>query len=154
MKNDLMDEKIRGLWAQTGISVWDATYWMVAFEHSEIDAVLQLLSKNDEANFRSCIFDNHEISVLLTEKYWFEQRKKLTYRDEFGPLCGITLDIPLDIEVSGYLRPAVEQLASAGISIIPQCALIYDHLFVSQKDLEKAIAILKDIQKHAQDNQE
>ena len=147
----MMNKIVQGLWAQTELIVWKSNYWMIAFEHALKNDVLQLMANDhDKENYSSLIIDNHEISVLLAENYWFEQREKIAYRDEFGPLCGITLDIPLDIEVSGYLQPAVDKLAKGGISIIPQCALIYDHIFVPLKNLDGAISILRELRDQAQ----
>ena len=86
---------------------------------------------------------------MYKRQIWGKYRSQNRHQAEFGPLIGITLDVPLDIEVSGYLAPMVEQMADKGISIVPQCSLIYDHVFVVAKDISKATAIVKDIQVRA-----
>ena len=58
-----------------------------------------------------------------------------------GPAPG-RFDIPLDIEVVGFLAPAAARLGTAGVSIIPQCAFALDHLLVQDKDLAKTEDVL------------
>ena len=146
-----MNKKVQALWAKSELKVWEASYWFVAFDFAEKTSVFRMLEHTTEAeSYTSCIFDNHEISVLLPEGQWLAQRNNIVFRQEFGPLTCITFDIPLDIEVAGYLQPAITRLAEAGISVIPQCALIYDHIFVSVKDAENTVDILKQLQKDAQ----
>jgi hypothetical protein len=51
----------------------------------------------------------------------------------------------LDLDVVGYLAPAAVALAKAGISIVPQCGYLKDHLLVAEKDLEKALQTLQEL---------
>lgn len=143
-------ENVSGLWAKSDLIIWPSDYWIVAFDHSEKLNVLRwLVGIDGQDSYVSIIFDKHEISVIVADEHWQEQREKMPFRQEYGPLRGITFDVPLDIEVSGYLRPAIDRLADAGISVVPQCALIYDHIFVSAKDNQKAISVLKKLQREA-----
>ena len=72
----MMNKIVQGLWAQTELIVWKSNYWMIAFEHALKNDVLQLMANDhDKENYSSLIIDNHEISVLLAENYWFEQRQ-------------------------------------------------------------------------------
>ena len=140
-------EKVRKLWAKSNLIIWPSDYWIVAFDHADKPNVLRWLEGiGGQESYLSIIFDNHEISVIVADEHWQEQREKMPFRQEYGLLRGITFDVPLDIEVSGYLRPAIDRLADAGISVVPQCALIYDHIFVNVKDSKDAIHILKKLQ--------
>lgn len=104
-------------------------------------------------DYVSLICDQHEVAVILPDHVMNAAKENGGHNDIFGPLACITLDVPLDIEVSGYLQPAVHALAGAGISIVPQCALIYDHILVHDKDKDKdkdsAIKVLSDLQAQA-----
>ena len=60
-----------------------------------------------------------------------------------GPLVALTLDLDVDLGVCGYLLPAAERLAQAGISIVPQCAFKKDHLLVPQDRADEAERVLQ-----------
>jgi hypothetical protein len=45
----------------------------------------------------------------------------------------------------------VEDMANSNISIVPQCALIYDHIFVNADDLPKAISVISHLHDRAID---
>ena len=55
----------------------------------------------------------------------------------------ITFDLDLDLAVTGYLAPAAEALAAAGVPIVPQCAFLKDHLLVPAERLETAVKALE-----------
>ncbi len=57
--------------------------------------------------------------------------------------------MPLDVTVSGYLKPAISVFAGAIVSVISQCALIYDHVFINENDLSKAVKVLGNLQSDA-----
>ena len=60
-----------------------------------------------------------------------------------SPYRAITFDVNIDLGVVGYLAPAAARLAAAGVSIVPQCAYLKDHLLVREADLETARAVLE-----------
>jgi hypothetical protein len=123
---------------------------MVAFEHEGRGDAFALMAKVEPGSqITSCINDQHEVAVMLPDNVWGAARDVMTHREEFGPLKCITFDVALDITVSGYLKPAIERLGEAGVSVIPQCALIYDHIFVHENDLDKAVAVLNQLQEDA-----
>ena len=135
------------LWAKSALKVWDGLYWMVAFEHEgRTDAFALMVKVEPKTQITSLIHDQHEVAVMLPENVWSVTRESVAHREEFGPLKCITFDVALDIEVSGYLKPAISRLGTAGVSVIPQCALIYDHIFVHENDLDKAVDVLKTLQ--------
>jgi hypothetical protein len=55
----------------------------------------------------------------------------------------ITFNLDLDLGVTGYLAPAADALARAGVPIVPQCAFLKDHLLVPAEQLETAVATLE-----------
>jgi hypothetical protein len=55
----------------------------------------------------------------------------------------IAIDVELD--VCGFLAPAAERLAEAGVPLIPQCAYLKDHLLIHEKHLRLAQAELEEL---------
>jgi hypothetical protein len=100
-------------------------------------------------SYSSLIRDKHEIAIILPSAIWDRHKGRGLHREAFGPLVCITFDVPLDISVAGYLAPAIGALADAGISVVPQCALIYDHVLVHEDDAEGAIDVIKALQADA-----
>lgn len=146
-------EQIRDLWRRSNLIIWPGHSWMISFAPKERRQALRLVEMcTPVEHFVSLICDHNESAVILPDQVWSRQQKQTEYRESFGPLICLTLDVPLDIEVSGYLQPAVDALAAAGVSIVPQCALIYDHILVHQKDKDAAVNILKQIQQQAGSN--
>ena len=60
-----------------------------------------------------------------------------------GPYRVLTFDLELELDVIGYMAPALERLAAAGVSIVPQCGFRTDHLLVLEQDLDAAIGALE-----------
>lgn len=144
-----LNDGIRRQWAASALKLWPGRYWVVGFEPDVRDQALALATAPGEG-YISLIADHHEVSVILHHDLWKAQEAEMSPRQVFGPLCGITFDVPLDIEAPGFLAPAVTVLAAAGVSIVPQCALIYDHLFIKEDDLETAVEVLETLQAQAQ----
>jgi hypothetical protein len=144
------NEAIQNLWARSDLKIWNDTYWMVAFELENKATVFDMMSQVEAGeHYTSCICDQHEVAAIIPDKVWAKSNERIEYRDAYGPLICITLDVPLEIEVSGYLQPAVNNLAQAGISIVPQCALIYDHILVNAADENAAVSILTELKEAA-----
>jgi hypothetical protein len=92
--------------------------------------------------FAGLVLERDEVSLAVSEDLWRESPLRPEARSEAGPYRVITLDIDVDLDVTGYLAPAAALLAEAGVSIVPICAYLKDHLLVQEKDLERALAVL------------
>ena len=125
-------------------------YRMASFDSKDRARALHLISQTPSAeHYVSLICDQHEVAVILPEKVWNQCDVSTVCRNSYGPLVCLTFDVPLDIEVAGYLQPAVNCLANAGLSIVPQCALIYDHILVNENDRDAAITALTELRQSA-----
>jgi hypothetical protein len=132
---------VKGLWAKTRPKIWEGEYWMISFPTSKNELVVNIISEAFRSgHYQSLISDHHEISIILHAEIWENHKYQHHHHKVYGPLSGITFDLPLDIEVFGYLNPMVELMAINHVSIVPQCALVYDHIFVNTRDLSLAIS--------------
>ncbi|WP_170516667.1 ACT domain-containing protein [Ruegeria atlantica] len=144
------NDTIRGLWKSSRLIVWPDLYRMVSFDPKDRANALELVARvRPVDHYVSIICDQHEVAVILPDAIWNDKNTSVNCLDSHGPLACLTFDVPLDIEVAGYLQPAVNCLADAGISIVPQCALIYDHVLINEKDRDAAIFALTELRQKA-----
>jgi hypothetical protein len=78
----------------------------------------------------------------VAESVWAASSRRSSARQDDGPFKVITFDLDLDLAVTGYLAPAAEALAAAGVPIVPQCAFPKDHLLVCASQLQAAVQAL------------
>ena len=141
---------IKALWKRSEVVVWPSFYYMVSYDPTKRAEVLSLAAQAKPVEqYVSVISDHHEVAAILPQNLWDKSRSNDAHQQSYGPLVCLTLNVPLDIEVSGYLQPAVHALADAGVSIVPQCALIFDHLLVHEKDAETALGVLTELRRQA-----
>ena len=143
MTGDIPAES-RPHWARTELRIWPERYWLVAFPRSEHAFAAGILAEAGDS-FAAIVRDHREISLTVADELWRRHAGEGMHHGALGPLRAISFDIPLEIEVVGYLAPAAARLAAAGVSIVPQCAFVLDHLLVQDKDLatcEKVLAAL------------
>jgi hypothetical protein len=93
--------------------------------------------------FASLILERDEVSLAVPEAQWRGSELVARAKAVAGPYRAITFDVNIDLGVVGYLAPAAERLAAAGVSIIPQCAYLKDHLLVREEDLQTACRVLE-----------
>ena len=137
-----MRERARQAWAETVLKIWPNVYWNLSFDLEDRAFAAGLLA-DCEGRFACLVQDHRELSLTVEETLWRRHEAAGRHRGALGPLRAVTFDIPLEIEVVGYLAPAAQRLAEAGVSIIPQCAFSMDHLLVLDKDLETARQVLE-----------
>ena len=143
-----MDRSVAELWAKTSPYLWPDDLVLVSVEPGRIahviDAVGPVL-----AGFSAIVVERDEISLTLPRSAWSRCSDGLDARSVAGPFRAITLDLTIDLGVCGYLLPAAERLAEAGISIVPQCAFGKDHLLVAAERADEAIEVLLALSEHA-----
>jgi hypothetical protein len=132
----------RRLWAATRLHVWPDRYVLVSFPVEAIREAAELVSAGP--GFGALVRERDEVSVTVEEAAWTKSSLRGRARASTGPLRAVTFDIDLPLSVCGYLAPAAERLGKAGISIVPQCGFLKDHLLVGERDLAKALLVLED----------
>jgi len=135
--------EVLALWARTRIHVWPETYLLVSLPLAELPAAAALAA--GQGPFGALVVERDEVSVTVREDLWRASPLRASARAESAPLRALSLDLDIDLSVCGYLAPAAERLAQAGVSIVPQCAFLKDHLLVHQDQLAAAQRVLEDL---------
>jgi hypothetical protein len=141
--NDLpRNEQARTLWARTKFHLWPERYWLVSLDTALATEAGRLLAADTEP-FAALVRERDEVSLTIAERPWRRSRLRRRARAESGPFKAITFDIPLDLDVIGYMAPAAARLAEAAVSIVPQCAFQKDHVLVHAEGARKALRVLQ-----------
>lgn len=132
----------RALWARTRLHVWPEAYRLVSLPPAALADAAALLGASD-GTFAALVVERDEVSLTLPEALWQGSALAAVARDDDGPYRAVTFDLDLDLSVAGYLAPAAARLAEAGVSIVPQCAFLKDHLLVRETQLARTLEALE-----------
>jgi hypothetical protein len=138
----VLSREVRELWAATRIVVWPERYWLVALPPSAAPYAAEWFG-GIAGSFGGIVAERDELSLTLPENLWLGSPLRARARSAAGPFRAITLDLELPLGVTGYLAPVAERLASAGVSIVPQCGYSRDHVLVREEQLETALATIR-----------
>jgi uncharacterized protein len=137
-----LNEDIRKLWGRTTVRIWPGTYRLVSLPPDASEFAFSLISKS-EGGFAAVVRERDEISVTVEDSIWRSLEASAPPAQVSGPLAAMTFDLDVELSVCGYLAPAAERLAEAGISIVPQCAFRKDHLLVPAEKARQAAGLLE-----------
>lgn len=146
-----MNERAREVWAATRLRPWPEQYRLVSLPPDRLAAAAALAGLA-AGSFAGLVLERDEVSLAVSEELWQESPLRAHARSEAGPYRVITLDIDVDLHVTGYLAPAAVLLAEAGVPIVPICGFLKDHLLVREEDLERALAVLHDLIARSREN--
>jgi hypothetical protein len=132
----------RALWAKTTLSVWPESYRLVSLPRVALPEATALVARAGDG-FACLVLERDEVSLTIAEEVWAASPLRPLARQDAGPFKVITFNLDLDLAVTGYLAPAAEALATAGVPIVPQCAFLKDHLLVPADRLETAVETLE-----------
>ena len=136
-----LNRAVADLWSRTTLLLWPREVVLASFAPADLPAVLGAVATR-LTGFSALVVERDEVSLTLERAVWEPLSLSKKAVAVAGPYRAITLDLQIDLGVSGYLLPAAERLAAAGISIVPQCAFQKDHLLVRAADAGKAMTIL------------
>jgi len=143
-----VNDRIRELWARTRVRVWQEPCYLASLPLSALPAAGEWLG-GCRAGFAALVVERDEVSITLPESAWLGSPLRGRALAEAGPLRALTFDLDLDLELVGYLAPAAERLAAAGVSIVPQCAYLKDHLLVREERLGEAVRAIEELIREA-----
>lgn len=127
---------VRALWAKTKLHVWPERYVLASLPREETVAAVPA------SGFFAIVAERDETSILIAEEAWAQSPLRARTRATSGPMRVVTLDLDVDLATSGYLAPAAERFAHAGVSIVPVCAYRKDHLAIAEPDLGTCVRVL------------
>ncbi|HET6371839.1 MAG TPA: hypothetical protein VFG76_00900, partial [Candidatus Polarisedimenticolia bacterium] len=132
-----MNSRAAALWAQTKLHVWPERYWLVSLP-LEAWSEATGLAAGCAKEFAALVRERDEASLTIEESAWQASGLRRLARAEAGPYRAVSLDVEIDLDVTGYLAPAAARLAEANVSIVPQCAYLKDHLLIHEEQLALA----------------
>jgi hypothetical protein len=138
------NERARKLWARTRIRLWPERYWLVSLD-TELAGEAGRLLAADPKPFAALICERDEVSLTVEEGLWKRSSLRHRARNDSGAWRVITFDLALDLDVSGYIAPAVARLAEAAVAVVPQCAFEKDHLLVPAEGAATALRALRSL---------
>jgi hypothetical protein len=145
-----MDAGIKKLWAGTEIRLWPETYVLVSLPHKSLAGALTAIS-SAAGHFSAVVVEKDEVSLTVEEGCWGRNAAAVPFSKADGPYRVVTLQLNVDLGVTGYLAPAAVRLAEAGISIVLQCAFLKDHLLIRAADAERAVNVLGQLARECRD---
>ncbi len=139
-----MKEETKKLWRQTRLQLWPETYWLISLPHERLQYAAEAVAASAQ-HFAALVIERDEVSLTLCESIWRQHAHEIKCTARAGPYRVITFDLNIELSVSGYLLPAAARLAEAGISIVPQCAFLKDHLLLKAEDAARAMSVLQQL---------
>lgn len=131
------------VWAGMSIRTWPERNWMVDLDADRGEAALAAMA-GSRARYCCLIRDQAGPSLVVDDETWREHGAGVPERDRFGPFKVVSTDGELPFDVIGFIRPVLQELNGAGIKAGPQCGAVFDHLFIYEKDIARAEAMIAD----------
>ena len=139
-----MTTSVRQLWARTRLQLWPGQYWILSFPANTLPLAAEIVAGSPEV-FAALVLERDEVAITISDAVWFALEPRGVSFRAAGPYRALTLDLDLDLGISGYLAPAITRLAEGGIPVVTQCGYRKDHLLVRAADADRAMAILEQL---------
>ena len=139
-----MNPRASALWSKAELRVWPETYRLVSLPPALLAEAAKLVQAS-AMTFVALVRESEEVSLTIDESIWRYSRLKWQATRDDGPYRVITIDLAMELDVVGFIAPALARLAEAGIPVIPQCAHRTDHVVVREEDLARAVATLEEM---------
>lgn len=139
-----MTETVASLWARTTVRTWPERYVLASFSPSLLPDVART-PRAEDGTYAALIVERDDLTLIAAEAAWRRCPAAARARAVEQPCRMITFDLGVDLDVAGYLAPALARLAEAGVPIIPVCTFRKDHLLVRERDLEAAVRALGEL---------
>ncbi len=129
------------VWANMTLKTWPETYWMLAIDDADSGPAAQAVVAA-AGKYASVIRDQGCVSLIVDEAGLAVFEESATARERFGPFKIVSTDGELPFNVIGFLRPVLEVLNGQGVKAGPQCGADFDHLFIFEKDIDRALDLM------------
>ena len=131
------------VWAGMKLKTWPERYWMLALSDAAAEIAARAMVESI-GKYSCMIRDQGCLSLIVEETVLTTIESETTITQRFGPFKIVSTDGELPFNVVGFLRPVLEILNEEGIKAGPQCGADFDHLFIYEKDIDKAVVLLED----------
>ncbi|MBL8897795.1 MAG: ACT domain-containing protein [Planctomycetes bacterium] len=137
-----MDPRALQCWARTELGVDPEPYVFARLDAASAAAAAAALAASESA-CAVWMRTGDELTIACTESLARSSPALAKAEERSGPYRRIALDVEVPLDVCGYLAPAAQKLADAGIAILPFAAWSRDHLLVRADQLELALRTLE-----------
>lgn len=131
--------------AKAALFTDERLYTLVHLPAAAITAAAGVLAEWGEP-FGALIVDKDEVTLVLSEDAWQEFQHRLPDHRTAGPYRLLTFDMPLALDMIGFLALVSRVLADAGIPLLAVSAFERDHLLIPADHFPRALSALQ----HAQ----
>lgn len=134
--------------ASAALYVDEADYALIHLPAPAITAAAGVLAEIGEP-FSALVVDKDEVTLVLPEEDWQGFKARLPDHRAAGPFRLITFDLPLALDLVGFLALVSRALADASVTVLAFSAFERDHLLVPANQFEQAVAALREAQARA-----
>ncbi len=129
------------VFAHTSIYTDDQEYAIIDLPLSSLEragALLEVLQP-----FAALVVDKDELTVVVPTESWEVLGEQFPEAAAETGYRLITLDLPLELGLVGYIAMLTDVVARAGVSLLVFSAYQRDHLLVPDTDFQRAIEALE-----------
>jgi len=141
-----LNARSREVWAKARIKVWPDLVVLATFPRFAGDRVAAFAGRvgvKEAAAFVAFLTEGEECTLTAPESAFDSWRLRKRATEVARGLRAITIDASMPVDLVGFLAPAADRLAAAGIPIIPQCGFHTDHILVPGSRLEDAVRVIE-----------
>lgn len=130
------------VFSQTCVYTDEQDYAIVDLPLDALDRAAPLLKEVMEP-FTALIVDKDEFTVVMPAASWGVMSEQFAEAEAETGYRLITLDLPLELDLVGYIAKLTDVVARSGASLLLFSAYQRDHLLVPADDLERAVQALE-----------
>ncbi len=135
---------LRHLLAKTKLFTDAKDYVIMRLPVDQVKEAAHLLAQNNRP-FTAMVCDKDEVTLVFPRDDWKALNVAIDVAETSPDYRLITFDLPLDLELVGYLATMSSAVAEAGVSIFPLSSFSRDHIFVPTEDFERAWDALREL---------
>jgi hypothetical protein len=142
----VLNARSREVWSSARTKVWPDPVVLATFPRFAGDRVAAFAGRvgvRDAAAFVAFVTEGEECTLTSPEAAFDAWRLRKRATEVVRGLRAVSIDASMPVDLVGFLAPLAERLATAGISIIPQCGFRTDHILVPAQLLDDAVRVIE-----------
>jgi hypothetical protein len=148
-----LTDQSRRIWSTARVIEWPDAVVLATFPRfagERVAAFAGRASVRDASAFVAFVTEGSECSLTVPESAFAAWRLRGRATEVVRGLRAITIEASMPVDLVGFFAPLADRLASAGVSIVPQCGFRTDHLLVPETRREDALQVLEKLIADAQ----